>query len=221
VEEVAPLLANLPLRPVAGLKPRAKPALVASRGELLPKSSPAVRSTKPIIVAQASQAAPGLLLDYSIFASATNFVFRGDTTYFVTNAFSLSGNTKIEGGTVIKFQKDNYPTYRVWLSVQGPVVCQTSMYRPAIFTAKDDDTMGEVISGSSGSPTGSYAQTALWLDTTGTSVALENLRCLHSYIGLAFYYNSGHTVRHSQFVKWASYQESVGSSCSNELIRQV
>ena len=50
--------------------------------------------------------------------------------------------------------------------VYGAFDCRTSPYRPAIFTAVDDDTAGDVIAGvSTGSPTNSY-RGSLWFDTT-------------------------------------------------------
>ncbi len=78
----------------------------------------------------------------------TNFTFKGATTYYVTNAVNLYGTTTIEGGTVVKFAKAASP-----ITINGPdFVCQTAPYRHAIFTAKDDDTVGETISGSTGNP---------------------------------------------------------------------
>src|SRR2546427_398825 len=71
---------------------------------------------------------------------------KGDTTYYVTNTVILSGVTLIEGGTVVKY------TNGAQLTIQGTVKCQTSPYRPAVFTSKDDDSVGETITGSTSNP---------------------------------------------------------------------
>lgn len=47
---------------------------------------------------------PGVILDYDIVDSnETNFVWHGDTTYYVSSSFFLFGNSTFEGGAVIKF----------------------------------------------------------------------------------------------------------------------
>jgi hypothetical protein len=97
----------------------------------------------------------GVVLDWSLLSTASNFTFKGDTTYYVSGPVTLSvtgGNkTVIEGGTVVKFTNST----SAQITISGPVDCQTDFYRPAVFTGKDDDTSGERISGSTylgGSP---------------------------------------------------------------------
>ena len=57
------------------------------------------------------------------------------------------------------------------ITITGPISCQTSAYRPAVFTSKDDDSIGEKITGSSGSPSGYYGN---GIEVTGNT--LQNLR---------------------------------------------
>ncbi len=56
-------------------------------------------------------------------------------------------------------------------------MCKTDKFRPALFCAKDDDTVGTPISGSTGSPSGYYGGTALQIQkaNVGTNI-LKNLR---------------------------------------------
>ena len=55
------------------------------------------------VAARASGDRPGLVWDFVLLStSATNFTFRGDTTYYVSGSVNLSGTTTIEGGAVIK-----------------------------------------------------------------------------------------------------------------------
>ncbi|MCL5098604.1 MAG: hypothetical protein M1608_13960, partial [Candidatus Omnitrophica bacterium] len=143
----------------------------------------------------AFKAQPGLALDYQLVTSATNFVFKGDTTYYVKDLASFTGtNTVIEGGTVVKFT--NSTSAQLW--VQTPVECQTGPYSPAVFTSYCDDTVGATIPGSSGNPGTNYYG-------RGISVANgSNLRYLRfAYADMAVYLSSVETVTvaHSQFVK--------------------
>jgi hypothetical protein len=71
-------------------------------------------------------------------SSFTNFTFKGDTTYFVVGQVNLYGTTVIESGAVIKFTNGNPSSLRI--DIQGPIDCQTSSSRPAVFTSKDDNT---------------------------------------------------------------------------------
>src|SRR5204862_2794096 len=116
---------------------------------------------------------PGVTLDWSLLSSATNFTFKGDTTYYVSGPVTLSsttsGATVIEGGTVVKFTNS---TATARITITGPISCHTSAYRPAVFTSKDADDVGEKITGSTGSPANFYGQ---GLEFGGTN-SLSNLR---------------------------------------------
>ena len=84
----------------------------------------------------------GLVLDYEMMTSQTNFTFKGNMTYLVLNTVLLSGTkTVIEGGTVVKYT--NSPTVKIVIAT--PIECQTAPYRPAIFTSWRDNTVGETI----------------------------------------------------------------------------
>lgn len=79
--------------------------------------------------------------------SQTNFAFKGDTTYLVMDSVNLSGSTTIEDGTVVKYTN---AVASPKLSITGTILCQTGPYRPAVFTAKDDNTVGETLLPSNG-----------------------------------------------------------------------
>ena len=101
------------------------------------------------------------------------------------------------------------PHHTLWQNVEeiiqatGQVDCRTSQYRPAVFTAKDDDTVGEKISGSSGNPVNHYAANALYIDFISSSVAakLSNLRISFATNGVYFHGGVGHALSHAQIVK--------------------
>src|SRR6185436_222222 len=99
------------------------------------------KSTQPMMVASVPLSGQGVVLDYTTLSSGANQTFRGDMTYYISGTVNLTGTTTIEGGTVVK-----YATNAVaGINFSGPLACQTSAYRPAVFTSKDDNSVGEII----------------------------------------------------------------------------
>ena len=128
--------------------------------------------------ARADSARKGFVLDYvTVNSSITNQVFQGDTTYLATNTVNFYGTTVLEGGTVIKFGTNGQ------FNVYGPVDCRTAPYRPATFTSKDDNTIGESISGSTGNP-GLPAVHSFYCRDTTTTYDLHDLRVFYSQYGI-------------------------------------
>lgn len=112
-------------------------------------------------LAQHAPTETGVVLDYfAELTSTSDLTLEGDTTYLVTGPVVLTGVTTIEGGVVVKY----VPGSNAQLKVQGRVRCLTSPTRPAVFTARDDDSVGLKVGGSTGIPQGTYATTALWID---------------------------------------------------------
>ena len=134
---------------------------------------------------------PGFVVDYSILSSQTNYTFQGDTTYYVSGLVNLSGTTTIEGGAVIKFTNSTAAK----ISMSGSLVCNTGPYRPAVFTSKDDNTVGETITGSTGNPTNYNGGTYL---SGGGSAAYKYLRLSYAGVGIYGYPDTG--VWHCQFI---------------------
>ena len=93
----------------------------------------------------------GFVLDYvQLNTSVTNCTFQADTTYYISGTVNVSGYTKLEGGTVLKYPNDG--TGSLVPDYQNMVTCLTGPYRPVILTSMDDNTVGETVSGSSGNP---------------------------------------------------------------------
>jgi len=120
----------------------------------------------PMQLSQNAFPSKGLVFDYqTLSANTTNYDFQGDTTYYISGNVILSGTNNIfEGGTVIKYARG----YGITLSSSAAVNWVTGAYRPVIFTAVDDNAVGQAITGSSGSPSGYYANAAL--DFAGTNI---------------------------------------------------
>lgn len=190
LDEALPMLARLPARPQASVPARRKQVLVASRGELVPK--PKISSSKsPIQVALNKPIKRGFTVDYNILAGSTNLTLKGNETYYASSSVNLFGTTTIEAGSVVKLLQ-NYGG----LSAYGPISCATRPAQPAIFTSRDDDTVGEQISGSSGTPGIATNGTCLFIQNNWNTT-LENLRVSYQNYGIYFFQSPG-KVRHSQ-----------------------
>ncbi len=158
------------------------------QARLLP-SRPAGEPGKWTRKLQASVTAPraGYVLDYVAHStsSLTNYHFKSDTTYFITNSATVNfyGTTVIEGGAVIKTGAGSY------IHFNGPVDCRTDTYRPAFVTAKDDDSVGEIIVGSTGTPSGYYGYQPIGLKDTSAVYNLHDLRVRHCTYAFTMYSN--------------------------------
>ena len=153
-----------------------------------------------------TEKSPGVVIDYiatigSTLSSAT--VFQSDTTYVLTNNVTCNGAVTIEGGAVFK-----YPTNSVTLQLNTSLTLQSANYRPAVFTADDDNSVGNAVN------------TSIWSSYTGTILTngygnpalkfnyafngtLNNLRFSYSKTAIQFLKPSSTTtvsINHSQFV---------------------
>lgn len=97
---------------------------------------------------------------------STPTVFQGDTTYLVTGAVTCSSATTIEAGAVFKYKAGGN------IVMSGALTTTSSAYRPIIFTAVDDDSVGETMNGVSNSgytgtiSSAGYANPALQFNIT-------------------------------------------------------
>jgi hypothetical protein len=122
---------------------------------------------------------PSVVLDYlAINSNASNFTFQSNTTYYVSGSYNLTGTTTVEGGAVIKYANNGAS-----LSGWGPMNFQTAPYRTAMFTIKDDDTAGEIISGSSGSPVADENAGGIYFDTGASRTNLTVHDVQMRYLG--------------------------------------
>lgn len=165
---------------------------------------------KTRFLAQAAPLNRGLVLDYVTISSQVNCTFRGDTTYYISGAVSLTGTNTFEGGTVIKYTNGASLTLTV---SSTPLVINWlgSTYRPVVFTAKDDNSVGEGISGSTGKPTNYYAKTALTLIAPSVTPTISNFRIAYATQALALIGTSP-SLYNGQFVDCQNGITTSGSS---------
>ena len=156
-------------------------------------------STDKFLVAKADvESRPGYVLDYvTTPGSVSSYTFHSDTTYYISGEFNIYGPITLEGGTVIKFAANPGQG----LVLNGPLDCETSLYRPAVFTSKDDDSVGERIADSSGWPS-TFNGTALDFDIESSVTALEHIRIAYAARGIEYSVSPG-SLRHCQFVNVA------------------
>ena len=142
-----------------------------------------------------SSTAPGLVIDYLISnSSLTNHTFRSGVTYLISGKLQLYGTTAVEGGTVVKYGRANSPQ----IEFNGPVECRTAPWHPAVFTSQDDDTVGEIVSGSTGRPEGPCALYALACRDRSLAYDWHDLRIRHARYGLAMYSDTQAVLSHTQ-----------------------
>jgi len=102
----------------------------------------------PMLLARVTPPDRAFVLDYQGNIGTNNYTFQADTTYYVSGRLDLYGTTTFEGGAVIKYT--NRMGADLW--VHGPMLWDTGPYRPVVFTARDDDSVGETLPGSTGNP---------------------------------------------------------------------
>jgi hypothetical protein len=144
-----------------------------------------INGSTPMKLARAQTGKPRLKVDYELLSSSTNLTLQGDTTYMVSGLVNISGTTTIEGGTVVKYATNSSAEI-----MATNMVCLTAPYRPGVFTSMNDNSVGTVISGSTGAPAVGTA-TYLAVGSLGTnSLLLRNLRFSYAYQAISETINS-------------------------------
>jgi hypothetical protein len=151
----------------------------ASLKRLLPPQRLVEASTNVMQYAKAEfKQNPGLVFDYVTLDSEdlTNYTFQGDTTYYISGYTLMSGTTILEGGAVIKCNEVG----GLGIATDGGAIdCQTAPYRPAVFTSKNDNSIGEGISGSTGSP--NFEDVGMFFNVGTTNISFSNIRFCYAW----------------------------------------
>ena len=153
-EAIRPLLEQLKLsRASSEIRTAALPQNLRAKVNLGRAIPPATFAHVEKTLKAAQLGKSGVKIDYVITLtySQANYVFRSDCTYLISGAVGLTGSSTVfEGGSVIKYAPLSY----AYLSVQTPIVWKGTAYAPVVMTARDDNSIGEVVSGSTGNPWG-------------------------------------------------------------------
>ena len=120
-----------------------------------------------------------VVLDYVLMNTDTNnFTFQGDTTYLISGWVNFNGATTIEGGTVVKYDELAWSI----IAFEGTAACKTGPYHPAIFTSRNDNSVGEDVN--DGGSLEFYQAIAGW--AVGNS-AWHNLIVRYAEYGIHYY----------------------------------
>ncbi len=160
-------------------------------------------SSKPLVVAGiAVKAKPGFLTDYPIvLVSDTNFTFHGDSTYYCSGTVNLSGTTVLEGGAVINFTNTTAAVIYLRPTTNDvPLLCKTGPYRMAVFTSKDDDSLGLAIGGSTGVIPTNNVTVYMHNFSSTTDATVKYVRFAYASTGFIDWTDDGPTFWHCQFV---------------------
>jgi hypothetical protein len=156
----------------------------------------------PMQLAKADLGGKGFVLDYTLLTSQTNLTLHGSTYYYVSGTVNVTSNLTVEANVVVKFT--NSPAATI---IASNVTWKTTDWAPAVFTSKDDNTVGDLyasLPGSTGDPTTKYyAGVALDVSSCADPVisnarfcylsnavaadnlTLENVQLLNCYRGVA------------------------------------
>ena len=92
------------------------------------------------------------------------------------------------------------PNVNAGLLVQGDLHTATSPSKIAVLTARDDETVGESVPNSTGTPAGFYAYIALEYSGAGGSVSWHDLRIAYAYQAICLRGSNHHELRHAQLL---------------------
>jgi hypothetical protein len=174
---------------------------IASKGLIVPPQRLTGMTTgkTPFLTQVKPASRRGLVLDYqTINGSVTNVTFQCDTTYYLSGNLDLWGTNTFEGGAVIKYT--NGAGMTLGSGGGGPSVGINWLgdsYRPVILTAKDDDSVGDSISNSTGNPTNYYANPALKINTLNATLTGFRIAYAQQAISL---FDSGSSFYDGQIV---------------------
>jgi len=148
-----------------------------------------------------SVAGPGLVVDWNMVnVEVPDFTFASTNTYWISGKSWLVGTTTFEGGTVIKFA--DMKSAASGLILGGPVVFRTSAYRPAVFTAESDNSLGDRIVAGTPADGSDFGGPQLRFTDSKWPLLIEHVRMKHGFSGVQFDGNrAGVRIRHSQFVE--------------------
>jgi hypothetical protein len=177
-------LDQLPHPPQANLKPMNGSVrhVVSNQRQMLsrlPEPKLARVNSEAMKVAQQTYPSGGLVLDYATVTTQTNFNFLGETTYYISGTVNLYGTNTFEGGTVIKYDTNGVLLVTIGSSA-AKINWLASVYRPVVFTAKDDNSVGEPIGGSTGTPSGYYGNPALGIVSASVDPSISYFRVAYA-----------------------------------------
>jgi hypothetical protein len=206
--DALPLSASIQKPATSNLK------LATNKRQFPPFHAPVADTNQILIAATDLNKQPGLVLDYNeIDSDQSDFTFQAGVTYYVSGLANLYGTTTFEGAAIIKFDGDGFLN----VDESGTIVCPVTGGPPLDFTSINDDSVGEVISGSSGVPATFDALVFLWINAP--DVTLRNMRFNYAEQAIQTYYDL--EVWDCQFINLDYAIQAYNLSLHNVLIVQM
>jgi len=165
--------------------------------------------------------APELVWDYTAInsTSLSGYTFRGDSTYYISGYVNLTTSATFDAGTIIKFANSSSAT--IYIMANTKVNWLGTEFHPITLTCQNDDSVGQKISGSTGTPA-TIANTYLYNFNYNAGLELKYARFKYATIGLQSC--TWLALWHSQFVKCSqairpmAYFDQYGTVENNYLI---
>ncbi len=157
------------------------------------------QASKTFLAANAAYRSSGIVLDWQgLGGSVSSYTFSSNTTYYITNSFSVSSTATFQANCCVKFNTNAY-----FLFYGNGLYWPSSSSTPAVFSSKDDDSFGDKLIGITTSVPYYAARNAIWIYYPGTSLNVNNARIRWAQQGIEFDDNSGakddDTVSGSEF----------------------
>lgn len=187
--DIQAYLQGLPAAQRAERAGRAKTQVASAR--VWPERPAPRIERKPIQIASLPYAPKGLVIDFdTVPSSSASYTFETGKTYYVPGSTTIgTGLATFQAGSVIKY------TNNADLKLTGTVSFPTSRQGP-VFTSKDDDGFGEMITGSTHTPSNA-AYRAIWLYFPNAAAAVSSARVRWCWAGLEFDGFSGQPQSHT------------------------
>ncbi len=171
----------------AGMKnpnviPKRSEAMIAAIGAPLSEKGSGI-----ISLASTKYAPDSVIIDYQIpQGTVSSQTFVSGTTYYISGSFTITGSASFQPGCIIKYANNGY------ITLSGGNFFFPSSGLRCVFTAKDDDLLGEKISGSTGSPVNS-ANPAIAVYYVSGGYTVQNARFLYCKTGISYAGSASYT----------------------------
>ena len=190
--DVQPLLKDLPVAQRAeNSTGRAEQVALA---RVWPKRPEPLGERKPIQLASAPYRPKGFVVDVDLSGSQPSYTFLTGTTYYIAVSFYV-GTAAFQPGCVVKYANN------AWMIVYASISFPDTLQTP-VFTSKDDDGFGDIISGSTHTPTYA-AYPAIWFYYVPSATIVQRARIRWAKRGIEYDSNPGvcpwHIVQNSMF----------------------
>jgi hypothetical protein len=166
---------------------------ISNPGEWPWKSRGIAAADQPMQIAKVDYSIePGLVIDFVLQPTYTDFTFQTGQTYLAEGSVTISGTATFENGAIIKYDKG------AWMTLSGPVICPTKG-DPVILTARDDNSVGADVS--TGPLSGYYGNPHyLHLYNSSVGVTIQKIQFRYAKEGVTAYTPSySQVVRDSRF----------------------